>query len=230
MKKTRRPIFAINEGVYDFYNEYDKSNDSTEEKILNYYIEKIRKFGLDSLTEEEKKLFEEAKRGKLTLDKPVYRRSKLTGDIEYDSSGKPIRLDKDNYVPGIPFVTSKGRGIKREEIIEGRIYWNVDEDYKVYYVYGGESDDNNPRGLVIWKTQSKDPTKEFGAFIVPKKEINLTPEELWANLNNKYDKGVILNKEAYKNFIIFDKLYHDSRKQYYDKLIELVRYLKNYVK
>jgi hypothetical protein len=231
MRKTRvkkDKIKPINEGVYDFYEAYDPEGASTPDKIINYYIDKIRKYGLDSLTQKEKEVFENAKKGKLTLEKPVYKRNKVTGDIELDNLGNPVRLDKEDVIPGIPFITSKGKGGKKKEVINGRIYWDIDEDYRIYFVYGGESSDVNPHGLIEWKTISKDADKEFGAFMKPKAEINMQPFEWWKYCDNKYDKGVVLDKEIYLKFLEFDKLYHESRKKNRDRISVLYKELKNY--
>lgn len=226
MKRTRK-IEKLNEGVYDFYEQQDGSD--TTDKIINYYIDKIRKSGAASLTKKELQIFNDAKRGKLTLDNPVYKRNKLTGDIETDTAGNAIRMDKDQIIPGVPFLTSKGRGIKRKEVVNGRCYWNIDEDCKYYYVFSvGSITEENTSGLIIYKTESKG-GGEYGAFIVPKNDLKgCSPEDLWKKINDKYDKGVILDKETYLKFVNFDKLYHESRKANAVELKKLYTQLKNY--
>jgi hypothetical protein len=228
MKKTRiKGIQKINEGAYDFYEIYDPSEEKIQDKIINYYLDKINKDGQDSLTEKEMELFKNAQKGiRLNLETPIYKRNKVTNEIEYDPKGNPIRLDKEAPIPGIPFVTSKGKGNKKKQTVNARCYWNVDEDHKMFYVYGGEATDDNPNGLVIWKSYSVG--KEYGAFIVPKGEVNLMPEELWANRNNVFDKGIILDPDTYKKFLEFDKLYHISRKMNAERLNQLYRELRNY--
>lgn len=224
MKRTRKinkkeinQLETLNEGVYDFYklnNQYGE--DKTTDAIVNYYIDKIRKYGQDSLTQKEVEVFNQAKNGKLTLDNPVYKRHKTTGAIEYDK-GNPIRIDNQGPVPGVPFVTSKGKGVKRKEVINGRVYWNVDDQHKAFYVFG-------PEGLIIWKTVSSS-GKDFGAFLIPKSEAGLRPEELWESLAKKFDKGFILKKEDFMKFLEFDKLYHESRKLNMDRISKLYREL-----
>lgn len=230
-KRTKRgDIQQINEGVYDFYEMYDTDkNNKTVDKIINYYLDKIVKYGNDSLTTKEYEIFNNAKKGILNLDNPVYKRNKVTNDIEYDNKGNPVRLNGDVLIPGVPFVTSKGRGKKKMETISGRCYWNVGENFKTFYVYGNDITNDNPYGLVIWKTVSS-AGKEMGAFIVPKSLGNMSETELWKNLNNKFDKGIILDKETYLTFLEFDRLYHDSKKENLGKLVELYRELSTYPK
>ena len=230
MKKTRNKkedLQPINEGIYDFYEAYEPGDSETTEKILNYYIDKIRKYGQNSLTKTEVQIFNDAKKGKLTLEKPVYKKNKITNEIEHDSKGEPIRLDKDIMIAGVPFITSKGKGGKKEEILVGRCYWNVDEKHKTFYIYGGNKSEQNPYGLVVWKTVSET-GKEFGAFVVPKADADMTQSELWKTLNKKYDKGVILDKETYAKFMEFDKLFHTSKKASIERITELYNELKIY--
>ena len=89
MKKNK--IRLINEGIYDFYDAYEGSD--TADKILNYYVDKIKKNGRGSLTRKEIEIFDNARKGKLTLDTPVYKRNKVTGDKEVDEMGNVIRID-----------------------------------------------------------------------------------------------------------------------------------------
>jgi len=231
MKKTRKKNDKIIlEGVYDFYEEFDQTpKKATTDKIIDYYLDKIVKYGENSLSSTEMKIFNDAKQGKLTLEKPVYKIDKVTGDPEYDNLGNPIRIDTEQIIPGVPFLTAKGKGAKKKEIINGRCYWDVDEDFKTFFVYGGETTDDNPMGLVIWKTVS---TKggAYGAFIIPKGESKITMEELWKNNNKKYDKGIILDRETYLKFLEFDDLFHKSRKDNAVKLAELYGHLKSYPK
>lgn len=231
MRRTRTKIEKnniLNEGVYDYYIAYDPTDKSgTAEKIVNYYIDKIAKNGRDSLTKQEQEIFNNAKKGILSYDKPIYKRNKLTNDIELDNKGKPIRIDSDMVLPGVPFITSRGKGAIKKEVINGRCYWNLDEEHKTFYVFGGEITDTNQNGLVIWKTISTS-GKEFGAFLVPKSEASLNPEGLWKALDDKFDKGIILDKDTYTKFIEFDKLYHISKKQNLDKITELYNILRKY--
>lgn len=224
-----RKKLILNEGVYDFYDLYEPDSKSpTTDKIVDYYIDKIRKYGQNSLTSEEQRIFKDAQKGKLTLEKPVYKKDKVTGDIELDPvTNIPIRIDIETLTPGVPFITSKGKGAEKKVIINGRCYWDIDENHKTFYVYGGEISETNPQGLVVWKTVSSS-GKPLGAFIVPKGESNLTPADLWKNLNNKFDKGIILDKETYLTFLEFDKLFHTSRKENADRLDRLYNILKNY--
>ncbi len=219
--EVKEEVKPINEGVYDFYEAYDTDErTATSDKIINYYIDKIRKYGQNSLTKQEVEIFNDAKKGKLSLDKPVYKRNKVTGDHELDNFGIPIRLDKDTLIPGVPFLTSKGKGSKKVQNINGRIYWDIGDDHKTYYVYGKDKE------LIIWKTYSVG--KEFGGFIVPKGEAALSPDELWKSNNKKFDKGMILDKETYNMFITFDELWHESKKLHRDKLTDMYEKLKNY--
>jgi hypothetical protein len=225
MRRTRQKGL-ITEGAYDFYDDQEGGN--TLDKIINYYLDKIRKYGQDSLTNKEKEIFEDAKKGKLLLDRPIYKKDKVTGDIQMGPDGRPIRLDKDNLIPGVPFITSKGKGGKKANIINGRCYWNIDDSCRYYYVYDKKSiDEENPNGLIIWKSVSKS-GKEYGAFIVPKTEANLEPDNLWKNLNKKFDKGVVLDKETYAKFLEFDNLYHTAKKANIEKIDDIVDALRKY--
>lgn len=227
-KRNRRNDNMLNEGVYDFYETFDSSNKiKTVDKILNYYVDKILKHGIDSLTDKEVEIFNNAKKGILNLDNPVYKRNKVTNDIEYDNKGKPIELNINKLIPGVPFVTSKGRGLKKIEVVRGRCYWNLDENHKTFYVYGNEITDINPQGLIIWKTISNS-GKDFGSFIIPKGLGYMTEIELWKNLNDKFDKGIILDKDTYMKFLEFDELYHDSKKMNIQKILELYKFLSKY--
>lgn len=224
-KEVKEKVKPINEGVYDFYDAYDTDErTSTSDKIINYYIDKIRKYGQNSLTKQEVEIFNDAKKGKLSLDKSVYKRNKITGDIELDNLGTPIRLDKDILIPGVPFLTSKGKGGKKKQSINGRIYWDIDGDHRTYYYYVYDKD----KKLIIWKTYSVG--KEFGGFIVPKGEATLSPDELWKSNNNKFDRGMILDKETYDLFVTFNELWHKNKKLHEDKLklTDMYNKLKNY--
>lgn len=227
-KRTKNKEIIL-EGVYDFYDAQEGTDkDTIANKILNYYIDKIRKDGKDSLTKEETKIFNDAKDGRLVLVKPIYQRNKVTGDIDLDNMGNPIRLDKDTLIPGVPFITNKGMGGKKRNLVNGRCYWNVDVPYRTFYVYDIMSkSDNNPHGLIIWKTVSKD-GKEFGAFIIPKSEANMSEKQLWDTLNGKFDKGIILDKDTFAKFIEFDKLYHESKKANMERITALYSILKIY--
>jgi hypothetical protein len=225
MRRTRQKEL-ITEGIYDFYNSCEGSD--TIDKIVNYYIDKIKRYGQDSLTAKEKEIFDDAKRGKLPLDRPIYKRDKVTGDIEIGPDGRPIRLDQNNIIPGMPFVTTKGMGGKKKDIVNGRCYWNIDDSCKHYYVYDKKSiDETNPNGLIIWKSISKS-GKEYGAFIVPRNEANLEPDNLWKTLNKKFDKGIILDKDTYAKFIEFDQLYHKEKKANIKKIDDIVDMLRKY--
>jgi hypothetical protein len=226
-KRFKMENNILNEGVYDYYIAYDPTDkSSTADKIVNYYLDKIAKSGRDSLTKQEQEIFNDAKRGILSYDKPVYKRNKLTNDIEMDSKGKPIRIDSNTLLPGVPFITSRGKGAIKKEIINGRCYWNIDENFKTFYVFG-EISETNQNGLTIWKTVSSS-GKEFGAFLVPKSEASLNPDGLWKVLDDKFDKGIILNKETYSQFIEFDQLYHLSKKQNLERITELYNILRKY--
>lgn len=232
MKNNDFRWFPLNEGLYDFYNIIDSSKDSIMDKIQNYYFDKIKKHGKESLTKKELEILQSATMGKLKTETPVYRRNKVTGDIDLDKSGNPIRIDQEIVPPGVPFVTSKGKMADRSDkpMIYARCYWNVDEPVKSYFVFSNKSKTpENPNGLIIWKTISKNVAeKPFGTFIVPKGEAQLSPEELWANLNDKFDKGVVLDKETYMKFIVFDDIYHNSKKANAAQLRELYDYLSRY--
>jgi hypothetical protein len=231
MRRTRRNNNMLNEGVYDFYDVYDQSNTNTINKIINYYIDKIKKYGKDSLTAREQQIFKDANEGKLTLDNPIYKRNKLTGDIETEK-GEAVRLDKVSLIPGVPFLTAKGRGVKKNVVVNGRCYWDVDEDCKYYYVFiVAKISEENPTGLVIYKTVSKSGDKALGAFIVPKADIkNDKPDDLWKKINDKYDKGIILDKEMYGKFVMFEKLFRASRLANAQELAVLYEELKKYPK
>ena len=194
----------------------------------SYYLYKIRKHGVDSLTKKEKQIFDEAKNGKTPFDKPVYQRNKLTGDIEIDEKGNPVKVDFSGVIiPGVPFLTSKGKGVEKKSIINARCYWNNIDKVKYYYVYGGPVSDTNSNGLIIWKTESKS-GNPLGAFIIPKSEATMNPVALWKNLNNKFDKGIILDQDTHDKFLEFYNLYKSSRKDNISKLMDLFNYLKNY--
>lgn len=205
----------LNESIYDFYRLYDKAgNKKIVNKIIDYYLDKIVKYGEGSLTKNEKDLLNKAKINRLPEEKISYKRNKLTGDIELGSDGKPIKLDTDDdVVPGIPFITSKGRGFKKEDKLEARCYWDIDNNVKYYYVFSPLNiNDKNAYGLIIWKTISNN-ERPLGAFIVPKNELDLPPNELWDRLNTKYDKGIILSKEMYNKFMLFYDLYKNDKKK-----------------
>jgi len=231
MRKTRRKdIGLVNEGLYDFYDAYDKAaeGDTTIDNIINYYLDKITKYGQNSLTKKEKEIFEAAQRGKLPKDRPVYKKNKVTGDIELDPMGNPVRMDQDVLIPGLPFITSKGRGAKKKETIKARCYWNVNDPCKMFYVYSTTVvDESNPNGLTIWKSESEG--KDYGSFMkLTASELKSRPEDLWVRLEKKYDKGAILDKEAYVKFVQFDQLYHDDKKANIKKIEEIVEFLKEY--
>lgn len=237
MSKDNSNYFPLNEGLYDFYDLIDsESKSSTIDKIQNYYFEKIKKFGKESLTKKEMEIFQNATMGKLKAEDPVYKRDKVTGDIALDKNGKPIRIDQEVIPAGVPFVTTKGRNRQttdtKKEVIIARCYWNVDDPTKAYYVYSdSQKSSENPYGLIIWKSISKNPAeKPLGTFIVPKGEAQMNPEELWANLNDKFDKGIILDKETYYKFLAFDDFYHSKKKIAGQQLILLYDYLHKYPK
>lgn len=226
MRRKRKGIQLIKEGVYDFYNAYD--GNSTTDKICNYYVDKIRKYGMKSLTKKEEEVFDAAKKGKLTLDKPIYKRDKVTGDITVDNiTGQPVRIDKEGFIPGVPFLTSKGKGAIRKNAINARIYWNMGEPFKMFYVFNKfKSNDENPHGLTIWKSV-KSEDNVYGAFIKAREGDRVPPDDLWKVLDNKYHKGIILDKEMFDKFNEFDNLFHNDKKASGEKIIQLYNELKN---
>jgi len=231
-KRLDKNLELIREGVYDFYDSQEGAKeDGTIDKILNYYIDKIMKYGQDSLTKKEQEILSDAKKGRMPLDRPIYKKNKLTGDIEIDSRGNAIRVNKDMVIPGVPFITSKGRGIKKKETIDGRCYWNVDDPCRIFYVFSTANiDDENSTGLVIYKTISKS-GYDLGAFIKPRSELkDRQPADVWNIINDKYDKGIVLNKEMYLLFVKFDKLYHESRKNNIEELGKIYQVLRDYPK
>lgn len=216
MKKTRiNKKDMLNESMYDFYRLYDDKSGKKRlsDKIVDYYIDKIVKYGEDSLTDKEREIFNKAKINALPAEKIEYKRNKLTGDLELGNDGKPIRLsDIDDVVPGIPFITSKGRGIKKENKIEARCYWNIDEPAKYYYVFSNEFVTNeNPYGITIWKTKSTNQDKVLGSFMVPKSELEMSPSELWDKMDVKFDRGIRLSKDMYDKFMTFENLYRNFK-------------------
>lgn len=225
--KNKVGIQLIKEGVYDFYDAYEGQN--TTDKIINYYIDKIRKNGKGSLTRREIEIFDNARKGNLNLENPVYKRNKLTGDIETDNKGDAIRLDKDRFFPGVPFLTSKGKGSKKKETINARCYWNIDDPCKTYYAFIiSRVNEENPTGLVVYKTHSKSGSA-LGTFIIPKADLkDAQAEELWKKVNDKYDKGIILDKDMYLKFVNFDDLYHKGKRDFAADLTKLYEELKNY--
>lgn len=236
MSRDNSNWFPLNEGLYDFYEMIDpESKSSTIDKIQNYYFEKIKKHGKESLTKKEMEIFHNATVGKLKAEDPVYKRDKVTGDIALEN-GKPIRIDQEVIPAGVPFVTTKGKTkekseTKKENVI-ARCYWNVDDPNRSYYVYSDtEKSAANPNGLIIWKSISKNPIeKPTGTFIVPKGEAQMKPEELWATLNDKFDKGIILDNETYYKFLAFDDFYHGKKKIAGGQLKVLYDYLSKYPK
>lgn len=227
--RRKRNSKLLTEGVYDFYEAYEGVN--TADKILNYYVDKIRKNGKGSLTKKEVEVFDNARRGKLNLETPQYKRNKLTGDIERNAKGEAIRLDDtEKIIPGVPFLTSKGRGLVKKEIINARCYWNVDDPCKYYYAFIiANKSAENPSGLVIYKTHSKEDDKVLGSFIIPKSTlIGIDPEDLWNNVNDKYDKGIILDKNMFQTFVRFDDLFHNSKKESMPELLKIYEILKKY--
>jgi len=224
----RNGFDRINEGMYSFYEK--QYGDNLIDKILTYYVDKMRKYGKDCLTDKEKAIFDEAKMGKLSGNKPIYARDKVTGDIKIDDlTGRPVVIEQpDRVYPGVPFITQKGKGGVKKVIINARCYWNVDEPCRYYYVYtDSKIDSENPYGITVYKTESKD-AKQYGSFLVPKSETTRKPEELWAWANDRYDKGVVLDKETLDLFVKFDTLYHTGRRENAAFLNEAYDKLKKY--
>lgn len=225
-KMRKRNNGSLNEGVYDFYDQYSGKN--TINKIINYYLDKISKYGKDSLSSKEKQIFDEANQGKMTLDKPIYKKNKLTGDIELDNQGKAIRIDLSQTIPGVPFITSKGKGMKKKEVINARCYWDVGSDCKYYFVFNnGVVSAENPSGLIWFKTVSEG--KDFGSFMKLKSTyVGATPDELWKKIDNDYDKGCILDYDALNNFLTFYNLYKTSKRENIARITELYEFLRDY--
>lgn len=223
---SEKQVQLIKEGVYDFYEAYE--GDGTTDKICNYYVDKIRKYGIKSLTKKEEEIFNSAQKGKLTLDKPVYKRDKVTGDIAVDNiTGAPIRIDQEGFIPGVPFITSKGKGTIRKDSIQARVYWNVGENFKMFYIFNkSKSNEDNPHGLTIWKSV-KSEDNVCGAFIKAKGGDKVAPKDLWKVLDNKYHKGIIMDKAMYDKFNEFDTLFHGDKKSSIERIMQLYNELKN---
>ena len=220
--------FKLNEGgIYDFYER--EEGKSLVDKILNYYIDKVRKHGMESITDKEKSIFKDAQKGELTMGQIIYARDKVTGDIEIDNTGSPVVINNPNEVfPGVPFYTSKGKGEQKSTIIEARCYRDIDSSCRHYYVYSDDKITNeNPYGLIIYKTESKD-NKPFGTFIVPKGDVLKNPKNLWDSLSSKFDKGTNLDEETLNLFLKFDSLYKSSRKNNAEFLAMAYETLKKY--
>lgn len=213
----------LNEGIYSFYQ--GLKGKTLSDKILDYYLDKVRLYGEDSLTDVEKKIFKEAQNGNLTMDKSTYARDKTTGDIDYS---KKIE-DPISIYPGVPFLTAKGKGEKIKVVVNARCYWNDENpSCKYFYVFSDSKiSEENRYGLLIYKTESKD-GKPLGSFIIPKSEASKTPEELWEVLGDKYDRGAILDQETLNLVLKFDDLYHRAKKENLGFLQETYTKLKNY--
>ncbi len=221
---------TLNEGMYDFYEKQGKEEDELTDKIVDYYLDKMRKYGKDSLTEIEARIFKDAQDGRLTMGKPVYAKDKVTGDILLDDFGNPVVIDEPNKVyPGIPFLTSRGMGeVKKEAPIAGRCYWNNGSTARSYYVFDKKAiNSENPYGIIIYKTESKT-GKAFGSFMVPKNKELTPPADLWLKCEDDFDFGAVLTKEIYETFINFYNLYHTSKKENLEEITKLYDMLKKF--
>lgn len=222
--------YTLNEGMYDFYEFQGDPDSSLADKILDYYLSKIKKYGKESLTDVEKTIFKDAQNNNLAVEKPTYARDKVTGDIMIDDRGMPVTIEDQNKVyPGVPFLTSRGMGKKTEqEVINARCYWDRGSSCKNYYVFDSKmKNDQNPYGIIIYKTESKT-GKSFGAFMVPRNKELKPINDIWDKCAEEYDYGVVLTRESLDNFIKFYNLFHGSKKGDINELTELYEKLKKY--
>lgn len=206
-----RKFQKINEGAYDFYSKLKGKNDT--EKIVDYYLDKISKFGINSLTSKEKEIFNLANAGDLK-DLTIYKRNRITGDIELDNLGNPV-VDpaSDNLIPGLPFLTSKGKGVESKYVIQARCYWNLDEEGKTYYVFFTiPKTEENPFGLVAYKTLSSSGKSAMGIFLKTIPNGDKDPDDFWETLEKKYDKYVILDQNTLDIFKKFETEFHSDKK------------------
>lgn len=174
------------------------------------------------LTEEERNLLSSlSKGGSLPEeDKPVYKKNKLTNDLETDDVGNVI-VEEDPGKAGSEFVTSKGKQnsvdkIKIEDIIDARVYKNKTSEENVFFAYTtSEKEGVVENNWIIYRTGSMDkyPLGQFMDVNAPKyiRFKTKTPEQMWKDLDFEFDFGMILDQDIYEDFINFVELYKESQ-------------------
>lgn len=184
------------------------------------------------LTSEERDLLDLlGKGGKLPEENIVYKKNKLTNDLETDDQGNPI-VEENPIVSGKEFVTNKGKKnsvdkIKIDEIIDARVYKNKTSEENIFFVYLTENNEgviNNK--WAIYRTggsSDKHPIGQFMDVNNPRfsKFKNKTPDQMWKDLDFDFDYGMILDQSLYQDFIYFMELYKEDQIKHMNLLKKL---------
>jgi hypothetical protein len=170
--------------------------------------------------EENELLIHLSKGGALEEDKPTLVKHKTGGGYMFDEKGN-VMTEEEDEKPGQEFTTSKGKQmgadkLKKENIIDARVYRNRDSDERFFYVATSyETDSGMTSDWIIYRTAGgeKYPLGMFLDTNAPKfRYYKTTPANiLWKELDFKYDYGMILDDDLYEDFINFVELYKENQ-------------------
>lgn len=197
----------------EFINEESSQIGKRENDEINRLIDLMSK---RELTPEEKKLLDDLGNGKKLPEKePPKIKTHKTGGFLFDDKGDVMTEEEeessDTDDEGKEFLTSKGKskgssiGLS-ETPIDTRVYRNRDSEERMIYSYQDGK-------WVIYRSGGK---SEFGMFLdestpLYKKYENISPVEMWKNLEGVYDVGMVFDKGTYDEFLIFCELYNESQ-------------------
>lgn len=178
------------------------------------------------LTDEEKDLLARLGKGeKLPDEKPVLQTHKTGGGYIFDEEGDVVVQDEEPTAPGKQFFTPKGKQkgvdkLKIDQAPEARVYKNKNSEVRQFFV-NITKDGNND--WLIYRTVGRTPYGEFCDTNSSKYSFykNMTPEQLWEELDGYWDYGMVLDKDLYEDFLNFAELFKEDQVRYKDMLTKL---------
>lgn len=185
-----------------------------EEAKMNELLDILTK---RKLTPEEHELLVSLSKGESLPEeeKEVLKMHKTGGGFLYDDEGNILtQKEEEEIKPGQEFTTIKGKTrstgreeVKPEEFFDARVYRNKDNEERFIYVH--RTDDEGVHDWIIYRT---DGGKEFGKILDTnldklKHYKSTTPEQLWKELDYRFDYGMVLDQDICEDIINFAELY-----------------------
>lgn len=204
------------------YNKFIKEGKREQAKI-DELLDIIKK---RKLTDEEKDLLTRLGRGESLPEesKPVLQTHKTGCGYIFDEEGD-VLVEEEPDAPGKQFFTAKGKQkgvdkLKIDQAPEARVYKNKNSEIRQFFVNITKDDKND---WIIYRTVGKTPFGEFCDTNSSKYSFykNMTPEQLWEELDNYWDYGMVLDNDLYQDFMNFAELFKEDQVRYREMLTKL---------
>jgi len=198
------------------YTDFIKEGKREEDEI-NRLLDLMDK---RQLTDEEKKLLSDLSSGKkLEEEKPTLAKHK-TGGLLFDEEGDVITHGEEPKA-GEEFVTKKGKQssleVEHDDRTNARVYRANGSDERFYFVSSSD-------GWIVYRTGGK---YEFGMFLSKDSKYygeiaSMNVDELWDDLNWKFDIGMELDKKTLDDFKYFMELYYEKDQKKYKEYLKVL--------